>query len=282
MPLVVIMDLNLEKIKWIATDIDGTLKPNNAEYIESERQQFLKYVQAGAPIGIITGRPVHGALYFAKIYGIEKAPLVACNGAVVYHAGKFISRRPLNAYPLLSYLEEADKLGASTLINVQDREFCYRETPWIKQVRKDRDPFPLLPANFFDAQGQAIEPVYKLTINGQASAAMGEYLQKVKRLFSAAYEVVVYGQMGLEITAKGVNKASGLVELAEYLKIDPAAVAAIGDNENDVQMLQTAGVGVAVANAFPAAKKAADYVCTQAATAGVNEFLQLVMQEREA
>ncbi len=64
----------------------------------------------------------------------------------------------------------------------------------------------------------------------------------------------------LEITQRGVNKADALATLAQHLGIELAQTAAMGDQENDIGMLQAAGMGIAMGNAIPAAQAAADWV----------------------
>ena len=67
----------------------------------------------------------------------------------------------------------------------------------------------------------------------------------------------------LEFNRKGVNKGAGLMKLAEQLRVPIEETIAIGDNFNDLSMIQAAGVGVGVANVNPAMKEQCDYI-TQA------------------
>ena len=64
----------------------------------------------------------------------------------------------------------------------------------------------------------------------------------------------------LEMSPANITKGSGLVELCEFLKLDLAETVAIGDADNDREILQTAGVGVAMGNAADEIKKLADFV----------------------
>jgi hypothetical protein len=64
----------------------------------------------------------------------------------------------------------------------------------------------------------------------------------------------------LEITRHGVNKADALATLAQHLRIDLAEMAAMGDQENDIGMLQAAGVGIAMGNAIPTVQAVADWI----------------------
>ncbi len=66
------------------------------------------------------------------------------------------------------------------------------------------------------------------------------------------------GFSNLEFTKIGVSKATGLSMLTEYLDIPMEAVLAVGDSENDVEMLQAAGLGVAMGNALDHVKTVAD------------------------
>ena len=64
----------------------------------------------------------------------------------------------------------------------------------------------------------------------------------------------------LEMSPANVTKGSGLIELCDFLKIDIAQTVAIGDADNDREILQTAGLGVAMGNASDAIKNLADFV----------------------
>jgi len=73
-------------------------------------------------------------------------------------------------------------------------------------------------------------------------------------------ELAASGSDNIELTASGVNKATGLARLAQLLGVEQAEVVAVGDHLNDLDMLRWAGMGVAVANAVPEAKEAASRV----------------------
>jgi Cof subfamily protein (haloacid dehalogenase superfamily) len=78
----------------------------------------------------------------------------------------------------------------------------------------------------------------------------------------------------LEVLPPGASKGTGLRRLLDELGIDPARVMAIGDGENDVEMLRLAGIGVAVGNAMPVAKAAADVVVGSNNDDGVAEAIE--------
>jgi len=73
-----------------------------------------------------------------------------------------------------------------------------------------------------------------------------------------------------------VNKGTGLTELSTLLKVQPSDVIAVGDSMNDIEMLQTAGLGVAVGNAREEVKNCADLVMKEERYKGLQELLQII------
>jgi phosphoglycolate phosphatase (TIGR01487 family) len=100
----------------------------------------------------------------------------------------------------------------------------------------------------------------------------------------AARQVLVDGNIGgIELVDTGfavhiktvdVNKGTALVMIAEMMGLDAGDFVAIGDSANDIEMIRTAGLGVAVGNAHPALKEVADLVTTGQYGAGVVEVLK--------
>ncbi len=77
------------------------------------------------------------------------------------------------------------------------------------------------------------------------------------------------GYHNLEFTRSGVTKGTGLRFLCEYLKIDMEQTMACGDTQNDMDILKTAGIGVAMGNATPEIREIADYVTLSNEESGV-------------
>lgn len=77
----------------------------------------------------------------------------------------------------------------------------------------------------------------------------------------------------IEITSSAATKGSGLAHLCEHLGIDASRAFAFGDHLNDISMIEAAGVGVAMANAVPEAKAAADAVCLSNEESGEGRFI---------
>ena len=77
-----------------------------------------------------------------------------------------------------------------------------------------------------------------------------------------------------EVMPNGVSKGAGLMELARVLGIDRSEVMAIGDNENDIEMIREAGIGVAMGNAVERLKAEADYVTLSVKEGGAGAAIE--------
>lgn len=80
--------------------------------------------------------------------------------------------------------------------------------------------------------------------------------------------------MNLEINAAGVNKGKAMIELGKVLGIPREEIMAFGDGNNDLKMLKEVGTGVAMENAIPSLKEAADYVALSNDEEGVAKFIE--------
>jgi Cof subfamily protein (haloacid dehalogenase superfamily) len=97
------------------------------------------------------------------------------------------------------------------------------------------------------------------------------FLKKLKELENAAITSSLI--MNAEINSPGTSKGAALEFLCEYLRINIKTVIAFGDGDNDSEMLRTAGLGVAMGNAYPEAKEAADFIAKTNTENGFAEFL---------
>ena len=89
---------------------------------------------------------------------------------------------------------------------------------------------------------------------------MDAQISKLPKQLSEDFEVFKSREIILEVMPKGVHKAEGLKLLSDYLGIDQSQVMAMGDEENDLTMLEWAGLGVAMANGVGKVKAVADAV----------------------
>jgi phosphoglycolate phosphatase (TIGR01487 family) len=112
----------------------------------------------------------------------------------------------------------------------------------------------------FRAQGKELElysPTYRFSDLAFARTVSASEVREILR--DHPVQVIDTGY-AIHLQTPGINKGTTLVTLAETMGLVPADFLAIGDSVNDTRMLETAGTGIAVANAHPDTKAAAEYV----------------------
>ena len=111
-------------------------------------------------------------------------------------------------------------------------------------------------------------------------ASMDATVAALREAVGEAAAVLDCGKKQCEVLPTGVNKGSGVAKLLSRLQIPPVACLCLGDAENDVEMLRLAGVGVAMGNARPAAREAADVVVGTDDEDGVAEAVHRFVLDR--
>jgi HAD superfamily hydrolase (TIGR01484 family) len=105
------------------------------------------------------------------------------------------------------------------------------------------------------------EPWAKIIFGHENEERLIELLQGMEKHPEAkSFDFVHTEKSLMEIMPKGINKGVAIHKFSELLGIDKRKIIAVGDFENDVEMIREAGVGIAVANACPGAKEVADIV----------------------
>ncbi|MPN04471.1 hypothetical protein SDC9_151709 [bioreactor metagenome] len=105
-------------------------------------------------------------------------------------------------------------------------------------------------------------PIAKMIFHFTSTEMMQRIVTDIKPITDGCLAVSFSSNRYVELNQLAVDKGSGLKKLAEILQVDLAETIAIGDNFNDLSMIETAGLGVCVNNGRSSVKQAAQYVCT--------------------
>lgn len=259
-------------IRLVVTDLDGTLLSPERTISDRAVEIIGQLRKKGVLFTFITGRPWCGAERFAERVGID-IPVITCNGAVINRGYDMLWRSPMPLGPLRELLERAVGDGLTVLYSQAGMEAAMSETDW---TRKRNYPI------HFPAQEEWAElSADKVNlISGEKTAEFRE-ISAIFNNLRDRYRFVCYTDIGCEISAAGVNKAAALERYAASQGVSLSQVMAVGDNENDLEMLRLAGTGAAVGNATEAAKAAAQYVCRACNTDGVVEAIEKFCLEVE-
>ena len=253
-------------IELIAIDLDGTLVGSDLQIHPPEREAIIRAREAGVRIVLATGRGFPVVRPYALDLGLTE-PVICYQGGLV--------RDPVSGQVLYAAtIAPALYAEAVQLAQVQHLNFtAYSEdTVYLTAVRPSRafhDQWFGMPIQQVDDLiADVSRPVLKFLIIAEDEEA-DQIEQSWKAHFAGRLHIVRSHRWFVEGSPLGVSKGDALARLAAQWGIKPAAVMAIGDNDNDRSMLEWAGLGVAMGDARSDLKSIADYVAPPQAESGV-------------
>jgi len=235
-------------IRLVASDVDGTLLDHHGVLPEGRAEAVRALTAVGIPLVLATGKLWTSVQTLIGTLGLP-GPHVACNGSVVFAPdGTLLAQHLLDP-------GAADEVAAR-LQRESIPHAVYLEDGTIVTdvVQVAHDVLPLLgePRPVVGERGG--RGVIKVL-----AIVPAEDEGDLRSVAAGSASVQRTGPRFLEWNATGVDKATGLLTVAALLGVGLDDVVAIGDAENDVPMLRSAGIGLAVAGASPAAIAAADH-----------------------
>jgi hydroxymethylpyrimidine pyrophosphatase-like HAD family hydrolase len=246
----------------VALDVDGTVLGHDGRLSERVRSAVHAVADAGVHVVVASGREVRGLLPVLDRLGLLDGWAVCSNGAVTIRLDpglpdgfEVVHVVTFDTAPVLALLREhlptalyaVEEVGVGLRLNA---------------------PFP---PGELDGRVRVV-PFDELAIRSPRvvvrapERARDEFLAQVERIGLHGVSHVVGWSAWLDIAPEGVTKVTGLEEVRRRLDVDRAAVLAVGDGGNDLDMFAWAGRSVAMGQALPEVRRAADQV-----TVGVTE-----------
>ena len=270
----------MKDIKLVALDLDGTLFDNSSRISERNLTAIRSITDKGIHVVISTGRPFEG-IPFDQIKGTGINYAITANGSGIYEisTGKCLYENAMDeelVTPILNFLLTRDIhmdafIGGKGYTPVQCVETAQKLT-----VPSSIKNYIITTRTRLDNILQFIHEnqlkVQKMTLNFYPAADGTLIDRETVRKFlvsNPSITTVCGGYNNLEFKRADANKGVGLRKLAEILGVNPDATMAIGDTENDLAIIEAAGIGVAMGNATDAVKARADYVTTTNTKDGV-------------
>lgn len=258
-------------IKLVISDMDGTLIDKDEVLSDKAINIARRLHDQGILFTIATGRVESMAEDYVKRLGI-KIPYVACNGVTIVQGDKVLQRNTVPLKGLRPIVEKADSMGMSLVYSIDGLEYVYKVTPWIERQRVQFDRYHRvrLPG---EQEWESLL-IDKLMVMDDVREGAIAILEAMCMELPEAYGFTRYTNKSVEIVSRKSTKASALKTLVEFLDIDMSQVLAIGDHQNDIEMIREAGIGAAVSNATDGLKKEADYVASGKCVVGVEEIVE--------
>jgi len=251
-------------IKLVAIDMDGTLLNDSGEVSHNTVEALRQAKKRGIEIILSTGRVLKSATYFSDMLGLKNY-IIASNGAIVSDKNSnIILKMPLDCETIKKIVEIAIEENIYFHFYNDDTYFSNK---YIKEIDKyyNSSKERLKGQNIKFELFEDIDEVLRRDIEIYKFLFMDddlEKLNKVKKKLSRISDITLSksGINNIEITNKNASKGHALKYVSELLKIDKSQIMSIGDNDNDIPMLETAGISVAMGNAEKHIKEIADYV----------------------
>lgn len=245
-------------LKLVVSDLDDTLIHKDEHLSKEVIEKVLILRERGIDFSFATGRMPYRALNYARDISLN-IPFVANNGSILFQNREMIFCKKLPARPLRETIRECMDSNPefTVLFSYEDRERPLRATHWIRE-RQHRYLGYDEPLGCGDGVWE--QEVHKIYVVDEGKTGSIGELARTLRTKPELASYFQYGEFSMEIVASGVSKATGVQRLIQFMGYDRQEVMAIGDHTNDIEVLRLAGIGVAVANAVPELKNAADYV----------------------
>lgn len=284
--------------KLVAIDLDGTLLNSYGEISSETRDAIKKTVEKGVEIVLASGRPISSVEDLANEL-LANHYIVSGNGATVYDMQKqeTVYERFLSKEQILNIVKICEENSIYYNIYTENEVLTkslnyntlfYHSENTHKQEEK-RTNINIL-TDVYDYVLRANNQKYlKVTVCDQSRIVFGSIIKKLrtirdidvldvehmsKKVIKAGTEEVLVEYCYTEITNQNVNKWTALEYIMEQENIKREEVIAIGDNVNDKEMIEEAGLGVAMGNSTQAIKEIADVETTTNNEDGVCKILE--------
>lgn len=258
-------------LKAIILDIDGTLVNSHKKISDRTKKVLLDAQNKGIKLILASGRPIRGMLDVIHELEMDKhhGLVVAYNGASVMDCeSKEIvfnkAMTPLEAQSVLNHVKNFEvipmvaKDDTMYVNNVYNGMLNYKNNP-INIIEYESRGGNYLLCEKSDLAEFVDFPLNKILLAGDPEYLKQNHMKisepfigKLSSMFTAAFYY--------EFTAQGIDKANALNEVLVPMGIKPEDTISFGDGQNDLSIINFAGIGVAMGNAVDELKKAADEI----------------------
>lgn len=257
--------------RLLATDLDGTLFGHDLLVSPRTRRALEELRRRDVALVLVTGRMFRATLPIARELGVT-TPIVTYQGAWIQapEAAAPLWHRPLPLPLAREAIAALESTGMHVNVYVDDRLHLRRLTPEAASYTALSGVEPELVADWETALRG--EPTKLVAIGDEADVL--RHLEALKTRYGAQLFVTQSQPTFLEIAHPEVNKGAALARVAAQLGVPREQIVAVGDGLNDAEMLEYAGLGVAMGNARPGLKAIADRVTAPLAEDGVAVLIE--------
>lgn len=268
-----------QPISLIALDVDRTTLTDDYRLLPAVIEAVARAVEADVQVVAATARAPNALRGIAASLGL-KGPSVCLNGAwtgtILPGEAMMEHGAPMNFARTKTLISQAEAVGLNPC--------WFTETDWhalshghlVEREAHATQTNPVLASSL----DELAQPIFKVLC--LETAGTGDALEKLADNFAGDFNFVRSDRHLVEITSSGVSKQGAVAALTKRLGVDRENVAAIGDSENDLDLIRWAGFGIAMGNGSEAVKRAADWVTWSNAHAGAAFAIDTIIAANRA
>ncbi|MDD2561115.1 MAG: Cof-type HAD-IIB family hydrolase [Eubacteriales bacterium] len=265
-------------VRLIAADMDGTLLNEHSLVSRRTAGAIRAARRKGIQFAACTGRFPDNASMVMLDAGIE-GPIISLNGCVIYDKplGNILTEHVMLKITAQCAIDVLESLNEGYFIFAKNAVFAryeknrhHSETDFVDRKEiKDRVKYYYGREACLDA---VKHPIYKFYVyHSEGGHSLGEIREALDCV--PTHSLTQSSANNIEIMPSNISKGTGLRDLAERLEIEPENILALGDQLNDVPMLEFAGISVAMGNAAQAVKDTAVHLTASNMDDGVAEAI---------
>lgn len=254
------------RIKLIAIDIDGTLLDSKGNLSNKNKKAIQEAQELDIKIILFTGRPYHSAKEILdKLDLSDKNHLIVTNnGGLIQESktGKIIHESTFTRAEILDVYQLSQKLKMP--LNLIDSDYVYEPDQPIgfESIYTGGKSSEKNNLKFVDLDMGKLTKDFRVNqiIMSRPETELDAILPKIPENYFEKYNIYKSLSFILEFLPKDVDKGNSLDRIRAILALEKDEIMAIGDQENDLSLLEKAGLGIAMGNAVKEVKETANYI----------------------
>ena len=286
--------------KLVTVDLDGTLLNSYGEVTENTKEKIKKTQEKGVEIMIASGRPIDSIKTIAEEINSKKY-FIAGNGAIIYdiQKEKIIYEKYIPRQKIIEIAKICEENNISYNIytekNIITQDLKYNVLYYYKEnLKKDAKKITSIIKVDSILEYVKNEPnikCLKITVCDENQTIFKSIVRRLRaienidvmdvshmsrKVFKQGTEDIEIGYFYTEISSTQVNKWQAIKYLLPILQIKPEEVIGIGDNINDKEMIENAGLGVCMGQSTPVIKEISDEITDSNTEEGVANVLEKI------
>lgn len=262
-------------MKLIGVDIDGTLLNSKNELTSRTKASLIKASKIGHKVAIITGRDFYAADFLAKDLDFDKfgGLVSSSNGAHVYDmkTKKTIINHTIDQTLIREMIDFSKELGFDYIIYHGGEILAENEHAHSLEYLASKNKMPY---RIIENLEEKIDfPLNKVLFSAEPSI-INRNIEKFKEKFENRVNPIHSMPQFLDCMPLDINKGRSILEIADFFSIESKDTLAFGDEINDMEMIQMAGTGIAMANASEILKKEADFITLSNDEDGIAYYIE--------